>query len=232
MALKEELQDAVAKIFRESWTERDGQMVPEPEGIKLGNDAVKLDATVLYADMAESTQLVNAESPQFAAEVYKSYLTCAAKLIKSEGGAITAYDGDRIMAVFIGKTKNTTAARCALKINYAVQSIINPALVKQYSHGTYKVRHHVGIDTSSLFVSRIGVRNDNDLVWVGRAANYAAKLCAIREFDTVFITEEVFNTMLDESKFSTQSRELMWKERQWSQMGNQRVYSSTWRWTI
>jgi class 3 adenylate cyclase len=232
MPLKEELQDAVAKIFRESWTERDGQMVPVHGGIKLGNDAVKLDATVLYADMAESTQLVNEESPQFAAEVYKSYLTYAARIIKSEGGTITAYDGDRIMAVFIGKTKNTTAARCALKINYSVQSIINPALVKQYSDRTYKVRHHVGIDSSSLFISRIGVRNDNDLVWVGRAANYAAKLCAIREFDTVFVTENVFNTMLDGSKFSTPARELMWKERKWSQMGNQRVYSSTWRWTI
>jgi class 3 adenylate cyclase len=70
-------------------------------------------------------------------------------------------------------------------------------LLKQYPHRTYKVRHHLGIDTSSLFVSRIGVRNDNDLVWVGRAANYAAKLCAIREYDTTFITEEVFNVLLD-----------------------------------
>ena len=41
------------------------------------------------------------------------------------------------------------------------------------------------------------MRNDNDLVWVGRAANYAAKLCAIREYDTTFITEEVFNVLLD-----------------------------------
>src|SRR6266404_4266650 len=51
--------------------------------------------------------------------VYKSYLTCAAKIIKSD-------NGDRIMAVFIGKSKNTTAARSALKINGAVKTIINP----------------------------------------------------------------------------------------------------------
>jgi class 3 adenylate cyclase len=232
MALKEELEGAVGKIFRESWTERDGQIVPAPENIRLGNDAVKLVGTVLYADMADSTQLVDDYPPHFAAEIYKSYLTCAAKIIKSEGGTITAYDGDRIMAVFIGDSKNTAAARTALKINGAVHNIINPALLNQYPDVSYKVRHHVGIDTSSLFVSRIGVRNDNDLVWVGRAANYAAKLCAIDENNTVFITDEVFQMLNDVAKNGGQPKRLMWKERKWSQMGDKRIYSSAWTWKL
>jgi len=29
--------------------------------------------------------------------------------------------------------------------------------------------------------ARVGVREDNDIVWIGRAANYAAKLCALSE---------------------------------------------------
>ena len=188
MALKEDLEAAVSKIFREIWTERDGHDVPLPEDLKLGNDAVKLDATVLYADMSESTQLVDSYKPPFAAEIYKAYLTCAAKIVKSEGGNITAYDGDRIMVVFIGDSKNTTAAKTALRLNGAVHNIINPALIRQYPKTRYKVKHVVGVDTSSILAARIGVRNDNDRVWVGRAANYAAKLCAINEEKTVFIT--------------------------------------------
>jgi class 3 adenylate cyclase len=43
----------------------------------------------------------------------------------------------------------------------------------------YQLKHVIGIDSSSLFACRIGIRNDNDAVWVGRAANYAAKLSAI-----------------------------------------------------
>src|SRR5262245_50206608 len=39
-------------------------------------------------------------------------------------------------------------------------------------HEDYRVQHHIGIDTSPLFVARIGARNDNNLVWVGRDANY------------------------------------------------------------
>lgn len=216
MALKEDLEAAVAKIFRDPWTERDGRVVPAPTDLGLGNDAVKLDATVLYADMADSTKLVDSKRASFAAEIYKSYLTCAAKIVKHEGGTITAYDGDRIMAVFLGDYKNTTAVRTALRINAAVINIINPALAKQYPNSDYRVRHHVGIDTSSLYVSRIGVRNDNDLVWVGRAANYAAKLCAIKEYNATFITEEVFKMLHESAKYGGDPRQLMWTERQWT----------------
>jgi hypothetical protein len=48
--------------------------------------------------------------------------------IKSYGGEIRSYDGDRVMAIFITGAKNTTAAECALKINYAMQRIVEPAL--------------------------------------------------------------------------------------------------------
>ena len=110
----------------EEWSEREGRVVPESDGLRLGNDAVTLEGTVLYADLDDSTKLVDTAEPWLAAEVYKAYLVCAARIIRSEGGVITSYDGDRIMAVFIGDPKNTDAARTALKINFAVQKIVNP----------------------------------------------------------------------------------------------------------
>ena len=179
MSLSEDFAKEVRKIFRETWATRKGRKVPEPEDIALGNDAVELDGTVLYADLDDSTNLVDSHQPKFAAKIYKAYLSCAAKVIRSEGGVITSYDGDRIMAVFIGDLKNTSAARSALKINYTVTKIINPVLKKCYPKTNYKVKQVVGIDTSKLFVARTGIRNSNDLVWVGRAANYAAKLCSL-----------------------------------------------------
>jgi class 3 adenylate cyclase len=232
MGLKEDLKVEVAKIFRDPWTGRDGEKVPEPADLKLGNDAVKLDGTVLYADMADSTGLVDKYKAPFAAEVYKAYLTCAAQIVKAEGGSITAYDGDRIMAVFIGGSKNTTAARTGLKINWAVHHIINPAIKNQYPNETYKVAHTVGIDTSSLFIARVGVRNDNDLVWVGRAANYAAKLTAISETNKIFITEDVFSMLHEDSKYGGNPKRLMWTQTYWEQMGYKTIYSSTWWWEV
>jgi hypothetical protein len=52
---------------------------------------VELDAAVLYADLAESTGMVQKYVPLFSAEIYKTFLYAAAKVIRFEGGTITAY---------------------------------------------------------------------------------------------------------------------------------------------
>jgi len=229
----DELNKKVTQVFRDSWTPRDGRVVPDPEDVQLSNDAVAFDrATVLYADLSGSTKLVDAESWQFAGEVYKTYLYCAARLIRDEGGEITSYDGDRIMGVFIGSSQSTPAARCALKINYAVRNIINPALAAQYPHRTFRVQQVVGIDTSEIRAARTGVRGGNDLVWIGRAANYAAKLTELSAEYPTWITKETFDRLTDDLKYGGQNKELMWKDWKWSQMNNKPVYSSTWWWKI
>src|SRR5207245_1997382 len=228
-SLKDDLLKEVSKIFRSRWTTRDGNVVPADDSLALDNDAVKLDATVLYADLADSTNLVDAYVPWFAAEIYKTFLHCAGKIVRSEGGEITAYDGDRIMAVYLGPSKNTSAVRSALKINYAVQQIVCTAARTQYPNTAYKVNHKIGIDTSTLFVAKTGVRGANDLVWVGRAANYAAKMCMLDESYRTYITPEVYN-VLDPSVKDRQSQDgkPMWEPRLWTKFDNRLIYASNW----
>ena len=231
MSLIEDYSNAVEEIFKEKWSTREGRKVPESEDLALSNDAVKLNGTVLYADLDDSTNLVDCYTPAFAAGIYKAYLSCAAKVIRSEGGVITSYDGDRIMAVYIGDLKNTSAARSALKINYTVTKIINPLLKKYYPTTNYRVKQVVGIDTSELFVARTGIRGSNDLVWVGRAANYAAKLCSLSADYPSRLTEAVYNPLAKSAKYSSNG-ELMWEEATWTDMNGMRIYRSTWRWKI
>ena len=231
MALNDDLQKEVAAVFRAVWDRRDGTVVPADDSLRLGNDAVELDATVLYADLADSTKLVDSHISAFAAEVYKTFLHCAAKIIRQEGGTITAYDGDRIMAVYLGTAKNTSAARTALKITHAVTNIINPAIRSQYASETYFLKHVVGIDSSKLFVARTGVRGANDLVWVGRAANYAAKLAALPDAYQTYITAEVHNSLNDQLKIWTDGRP-MWEAIRWDNFDNRIIYRSNWWWNV
>lgn len=231
MALIDDLQVQVKDTFKYQWSEREGYVVPEPESLKLGNDAIHLkEATVLYADLDGSTSLVETKSWPFAAEIYKSFLFCATKLIKDEGGSITSYDGDRVMGIFLGGSQSSTAVRCALKITYAVREIINPAIKVQYPSADYKVRHVIGIDHSAIRAARTGVRGDNDIVWVGRAANYAAKLTALNSEYPVWITKQVYDRLEQASKFGGADKQNMWREWKWTQMNNILVYSSTWQW--
>ncbi|MBC3884108.1 adenylate/guanylate cyclase domain-containing protein [Undibacterium griseum] len=227
MALRDDLHAQVAKIFREVWTMRDGQVVPANADVGLGNDAVKLNATVLYADLADSTLLVDRHIPAFAAEVYKTFLHCAAKIIVNEGGEITAYDGDRVMAVFLGHGKNVAAIRAAMQINFVVKNVIAPTMAVQYNTTNYTLKHVIGVDTSDLFVARTGVRGANDLVWVGRAANHAAKLAALPDTYQTYVTKAVFDQVPDFFKYSEVGAAI-WEPATWNTFDNSIVYRTTW----
>ena len=233
MGLNNDLTKEVKATFSAAWEVQDTDDVPSPEDLRLNaNHAKNLKAaTVLYADLDGSTNMVDSYDWSFSAEVYKTYLRCAAEVIKSEGGVITSYDGDRVMAVFTGDSKNSTAVRCGLKINHAVSEIIRPALKAQYPSKNFTLNHVVGIDTSQMRTARIGVRGDNDLVWIGRAANYAAKLTNISEAGKcTWITKAVYDNMHANSKFSQGVD--MWTARTWTQMNNMQIYCSTYRWSL
>ena len=229
MSLGEDLSAQVKQIFKEKWEQRDGYKVPESADLKLSNDAVLLDGAVLYADIADSTDLVDGRKAFFAAEVYKAFLHCTARIISAESGTVTAYDGDRAMAVFIGDSKETVAVRAAMKAHYAVEKIINPAIKSQYPDETYQLKHVVGIDSSSLFVARTGIRGSNDLVWVGRAANHAAKMSAFNAQYRTYVTKDTYGKLDDSAKLSKGKN--MWNTTSLTVKGRE-VYGSNYWWSL
>jgi class 3 adenylate cyclase len=93
------------------------------------------------------------------------------------------------------------------------------------------VKQVVGIDTSAVRAARTGVRGGNDLVWVGRAANYAAKLTEINLEERTWVTEDLYNKMREEVKISN-DKMAMWKKYDWSANGNLPIYGSTWWWAV
>lgn len=230
MPLKSDLDTYCYSTFRDVWEKRNGTVVPSDASLKLSNDGINLTATVLYADLADSTVMVDKQIEGFSAEVYKNFLYCAARIIRANDGTITAYDGDRIMAVFIGESKNTSAVKAALQINWAVKNIVQVQMKAVYSDKLFTINHVVGIDTSDLFVAKTGIRGSNDLVWVGRAANYAAKLSALSHARSTYITAQVYGNMHDSAKLSSGTD--MWTPYKWNTFDDRIIYGSTYSWSI
>ena len=201
MSNLDDIKSEIAATLKGTWSTRDGAQVPEPEDVQLGNNAIRLGGTVLFADLAESTELVNSYKDWAAAAVYKCFLRGACRVIQSNRGVVTAFDGDRVMAVYLGDSQNTDAVGSALEINHVVTELVNPMVRELLSVPKFKIRHAVGVDRSALFIARTGVRGSNELVWVGRASNYAAKMSSFRdESIATWITPEVFNNMKDSVK--------------------------------
>jgi class 3 adenylate cyclase len=232
MSLVDELERDISEIFdfKDKWNIREGVKVPEPEDIRLGNDAIELEAAVLYADLEDSTSLVKGHKWWFSAEVYKSYLATTCKIIRANNGYITSFDGDRVMAIFIGELKESNAAKCALNINWTVKNLINEEIKKIWPSTSYLVKQAVGVDSGKIYCARTGIRKFNDIVWIGKAANYAAKLCSVRvDEHSSWISESVFNKLNQNCKYSSLENKLMWASYSWKATGGT-IYGSDWTW--
>lgn len=232
MKTEDDILKEVGTIFRADWHRSEAQKVPDQSDVLLGeNDAKEFEGVVLYADMRESTKLVREYKDYFAAEMYKAFLFAAGEVIKNNDGVITSFDGDRIMAVFIGKSKCTNATKAGLQI-YAIVRKINERMAEKYHAVSFRLDFAVGIDMSRLFVIRTGIRGSNYLAWIGDAANIAAKLSEVRNQDGhVYITDRVYQKMNDSSKYSASDGK---GECMWSLLSiiveDQKIYSSTWYW--
>lgn len=211
----------------QTWQVQQGQVVPITKDLPLHNTARHFPlVTFLYADLDRSTSMVESLNWAQSAEIYKTYLYCASRLIRHHEGQIVSFDGDRVMGVFLGNSQSTNAVRCSLRINWAVIHVIRPAFQKQYL-SQFTINHTVGIDASETHCCRTGVRGDNDLVWIGSAANAAAKLTSLSDAGPIWITDTIYDCVHQQVKVSSGGSD-MWTQWNWPAMGNRRIHNSTW----
>jgi adenylate cyclase len=211
--LETKLTGDVQKIFDTPRNIRSGLVVPYTEDVALANGGVKLDAVVLYADLAQSTRLARKLERSVTAKIVQAYLSAMTQLVKSAGGEVRSFDGDRVMGVFVGSSKNSSAGNCALKMDYVVSKVLRPRAEARFSSlakNGLAIAHCVGIHASPVLVVRGGVRGTNDLVFVGSAPNLAAKLSEIRNTPYhVYITHTVFRKLNRDARISSQGKP-MW----------------------
>jgi len=206
--------------------------VPDVADIKLEkNEGVLVDATYVYCDMDGSTKLAQSIKKPVVAKILRSYLNGATSILARYGGAIRGFDGDRVLAVFIGDDKETKAVRAALAVNWLVHGYLREKINETWTDIAqhWNLNHGVGVDSGEALITRTGIRGDNDLISCGSAPNTAAKLT---ETGTgIYITKEVYEPMSNDVAFSDGGQP-MWSGPMFKTIGNRvfTVYSSFWHW--
>lgn len=223
MGVSDDVRARVETILNTDWSVRSGRVVPRTADVALSNGAVEVDAVFLYADLAGSTALQKGYKPTFAAKAIRMYLGGASQIIRHFDGQIRSFDGDRVMGVFVGESRRDDAVKAAFMINWLVREVINPLVKARHeANGTsvWVTQHGVGIDAGKTFIARAGVRNasgeqtHNDLTFIGRAPNIAAKLSALRDpdFGPILITKEVFDGLDPAQKKHLRSESKVWSD--------------------
>jgi adenylate cyclase len=234
MPISDDVLNDIQNTLSATWSTREGRQVPESDSIALAGGAVQIDATFLYADLANSSRMAKVLDVRVAAKIIKSFLATTSRLIRSNNGSIVSFDGDRIMGVFYGDFKNSNAAKCALQIKWAVSQIRikYSAAYESVRTAGFTIAHGVGVDTGTVLAVRAGARGANDLIWIGRPPNLAAKLSDVRDGDySSFITATVFNKLHESSKLAGTERTMVWERRNWTFLDETIVvYRSNYSW--
>ena len=228
MGWTDDLNSWVEDIYSTNFDVRDGYVVPDTDSVTLKDGAVRVDATFLYADLAGSSKLAQMCHWTTTAKIIRSYLHCSVKLIRAWHGQIRNFDGDRVMGVFMGAGQHNSATYCAREIDWTVNSVINPRAKTRFtSLSNYRISHCVGVDTGEARAVRAGIRDSNDLIWIGKPPSFAAKLSDIRDYPSeVFISARVYNQLSDDAK--RPSGVSIWTQKTFQFVGNSElVYSTT-----
>lgn len=214
--LKDEVEAEIAKTVGAKLTTRQQQKSNEdvPKASDIGYaEGVLVPSVYLYADMIDSSGLVRNHPPETVARVFKTYLQVAVRIIRSHGGHIRSFDGDRVMGVFAGNNRDERAVKAAMQIKAACADLIEPALRDKFrsiKESGWRLKCATGVAGGEALLIRAGIRQNDDLVSIGRNANFAAKLSDLRKGTyTTFISEEVHRA-LPESRLVSKGV-LMWQ---------------------
>jgi class 3 adenylate cyclase len=203
--MSQDLIERLEDCFDTPYNVRLGRKTPHADRLSMKDGGVIYDGTVLYADIVGSTALGGRFGYDGAAKIIQSFVLGASRLVTDWDGDVTAYDGDRVMAVFGGDDQEQNAVACAFSLAYLVRRVLNPMINKRFRKSLLArhLRCCCGIDTGEMLAVKIGLRGNTDLLWSGRPANYAAKLCAHRKpVRCTVITGRVFQRLTDELKRS------------------------------
>ena len=120
-------QSDVSSIIGVPWDTTEKKSLPTTDGIRLAGGANWVEATYLYADLANSSRMAKEFDRRITAKIIKSFLQSATFLVGENGGRVISFDGDRILGVFTNSSKNTSAVKCGLQLNWVVTQAIRPA---------------------------------------------------------------------------------------------------------
>ncbi|MDT0276265.1 adenylate/guanylate cyclase domain-containing protein [Blastococcus goldschmidtiae] len=232
--LERDILNRLSTLLNHPWEVRDGRVVPDSKTV-YDKQAVKLDATYLYADMAGSTELAQSIDAEVAARVMRVYLDMAVRVIRYNEGDIRSFDGDRVMGIFVGWDKESRAAKAALGIEYwrGFLDYLLPTRLAEVKAIGWELKHGVGIDTGEALLVRAGIRGNDDLISIGRAPNIAAKLSGLREGYSLYATDDAYYGMDTETSYEDDE----YNQPRWTWLGERdfggrkvTVYGSNYGW--
>ena len=160
---------------------RDGERTDE---LQAGGERRQL--TVLFADLAGSTQLATRLDPEEYHEIVQAYHQAVARVVTRFDGYVAQYQGDGIVAYFGWPRAHGDDAERAVRAGLEVIEAIKGINRGLPASGQIAVR--AGIDTGPVMVGHLGGGERREITAIGETPNIASRAQAVAPSGGLAIT--------------------------------------------
>jgi len=150
-------------------------------------------ASVLFADMRGFTPLAAKTEPHELIRIVNAYLKVAVEAVNDEGGVVNKFGGDSIMAVWNAPTDCPNHTLRAVRAGLAMQRRVE--LLAQVDPSLPSLRFGVGINCGEVVAGTLGAEERLEYSVIGDAVNVAARVTAITDGGSVWITESAMEAL-------------------------------------
>ena len=156
----------------------------------LGGADERRVVTVLFADLVDSTSLVEALDPEAARDLLSETFRRLAAEVRRFGGTLEKYIGDAILAVFGFPTGHDDDAARAVRAALAMRDIVKTA---ETALGDIPLQLRIGLDTGEVAAGRWS----GDLRVTGPAVHTAARIQQAAEPEQIFMSVRTLRAARD-----------------------------------
>jgi class 3 adenylate cyclase/tetratricopeptide (TPR) repeat protein len=155
-----------------------------------GGDDERRVVTVLFADLVESTRLVESLDPEAARDLLNETFRRLAAEIRRCGGTLEKFVGDAILAVFGFPTGHDDDAARAVRASLAMRDIVKTA---ETALGNLPLQLRIGLDTGEVAAGRWS----GDLRVTGPAVHTAARIQQAAKPDQILLSARTLRAARD-----------------------------------
>jgi len=193
MATNQEVIDIINEYLTESYDRFHTNVVPKKKDLTFSNSVkVMKHVVVFFIDMRKSRKILSDASDFWSIKIHKSFLKAVTHCIDNNDGHLRSFNGDGILAFFIGENAASRAVRTAMNIKGFVLKI-NETL---NDYDVNSIDFGIGIAQGKVMVAKSGKAGDDqtkqDLVWIGLPVYLAVELSEIgHSLKNIWISHKV-----------------------------------------
>ena len=165
----------------------------------LGEVEERRVVTVLFADLVDSTRLVESLDPEAARDLLNETFRRLAAEVRRFGGTLEKYIGDAIFAVFGFPTGHDDDAARAVRAALAMRDIVRTA---ETALGDLALRLRIGLDTGEVAAAE----RSGDLRVTGPAVHTAARIQQAAEPDQILLSARTLRAARDTAEVGPLAR--------------------------